>query len=63
MKKNLSWPVILVLGVVGDLIGRFIQGGVITEGIGVLGDLLFVVGVIYMIIALVKRTKGGASSK
>ena len=63
MKKNLSWPVILVLGVVGDLIGRFIQGGAITEGIGVLGDLLFVVGVIYMIIALVKRAKGGALVK
>jgi hypothetical protein len=56
MKKNISWQVLILLGVVGIVISR-VASGVIIDSIGVLGDLLFLLGVVNLISALVKRKK------
>mgnify|MGYP001573237102 CR=1 len=56
MKKNLSWKVLLGLGLVLDLIGRFLDG-VILNAIGVLGDLLFLFGIVSLISILIRKIK------
>jgi len=56
MKKNLSWQVLLLLGVIGIIISRILDG-VVFQAIGVLGDILFVLGVINMIRGMIKRNK------
>ncbi|MBU6431279.1 MAG: hypothetical protein KGJ58_00550 [Patescibacteria group bacterium] len=56
MKKNISWQVLLGLGLALDLIGRFLEGTVF-HAIGVLGDLLFLFGVINLITTLIIKRK------
>lgn len=56
MKKNISWQVLIVIGLVGDLIGRFTVG-IIGDAIGVLGDICLLIGIANMIIAWLKNKK------
>lgn len=56
MKKNISWQVLLGLGLLGDLTGRFL-GGPIFHTIGVLGDLLFLFGVVNLIATLIRKRR------
>ena len=62
MKKNISWQVLIVIGLAGDLIGRFTDG-VIGDGIGVIGDVCFLIGIANMIVAFVKNKKQKDISK
>lgn len=61
MKKSLSWQVLLLLGVIVIIIGRTI-GGVIGQIINVLGDILFLLGVVNMISTMLKKRKAENNS-
>lgn len=56
MKKNISWQVLIIIGLSGDLIGRFTIG-VIGDAIGVVGDICFLIGMANMIVYFVKKRK------
>ena len=56
MKKNISWQVLLSLGFVLNLIGRFLDG-VIFSAIGVLGSLLFLLGIVNLVAMLIRKRK------
>lgn len=56
MKNNISWQVLILIGLVGALIGYFI-GGVIGSAIGVFGDICFLIGVANMVVAWTKNRK------
>lgn len=45
MKKELSWSVLLLLGLIAFGISKLI-GGVIGDGIGLLADILLLLGVV-----------------
>lgn len=66
MKKNISWQMLIVIGLVGDLVGRFTVG-VVGDAVGVAGDICFLIGIVNMIVALIKNRKerklGSDSSK
>ena len=62
MKKNLSWKILIPLGVVCILIGRLVQGGVITDAIGVLGDIVFLLGAVNLIATFYKNKKAKQTS-
>ncbi len=56
MKKKLSWAVILAIGIVCWFLSRAI-GGVVGSSIGLLADILILVGVITGIVEAVKKHK------
>jgi|GEM_PF-6049031 len=57
MKKNISWQVLLVIGLICWITGRFIIVGVIGNAIGLVGDICLLMGIVNMIIYFVKRRK------
>jgi|GEM_PF-3993348 len=57
MKKNISWQVLIIIGLVGIITGQFIIIGVIGNAIGVVGDICFLIGIVNMIIAFAKGRK------
>jgi hypothetical protein len=54
---RLSWKVLLPLGLVGHFIGAWLQGNVVTQGIGIAGDLIFLVGLVDFFSSLFKSKK------
>ena len=56
MKKNISWPVLIIIGLVGDFIGRFTDG-IIGDAVGVIGDICLLIGIVNAIVILIKRRK------
>jgi hypothetical protein len=56
MKKNISWQVLIIIGLVGDLIGRFTVG-IIGDAIGVVGDICLLIGIANMLVAWIKNKK------
>ena len=57
MKKNLSWKFLLSLGVIGIVMGRLMLNSVLGEIIGVFGDIMFLLGVVNLVSALIKKRK------
>lgn len=57
MKKNLSWSILLIIGVVGKLVGNFFSNNIFALGIGVIGDICFLIGIIYFFIFLFHKIK------
>lgn len=57
MKKNISWQMLIVVGLVGSLAGRFIISGVIGNAVGVFGDICLLIGIVNAIVALIKSRK------
>lgn len=56
MKKNISWQVLVAVGLIGSLAGRFI-GGIVGNAIGVVGDSCLLIGIVNMIVALIKNRR------
>ena len=56
MKKKLSWQVTLVLGIVFYFLAKAVSG-VIGDFIGVLADILLLVGIITGVVEAVKKNR------
>lgn len=56
MKKEISWQVLIAIGLVGIFTGRFV-GDVIGSAIGVVGDICLLIGIANGIVAFVKNRK------
>lgn len=57
MKKNISWQMLIVIGLVSFLAGRFIISGIIGNAIGVFGDVCLLIGIVNAIVALIKKRR------
>jgi len=57
MKKNLSWSTLLIIGVVGKLVGYLFSDNMFALGVGVIGDVCFIIGIIYFFIFLFHKNK------
>lgn len=56
MKKNISWQVLIIIGLAGSIVGRLIEG-VAGNAVGVLGDICLLIGIANMIVAFVKNRR------
>ena len=58
LKKNLSWQVLLIGGFVLHLLGYFLNTySVVFSGLGVIGDIMFLLGIVNFITYLIRRKK------
>jgi hypothetical protein len=56
LKKLLSWKMLLIVGFTLHTIAYFIQGYYpLFSAVGVIGDIMFVLGLVNLIVYLVKK--------
>lgn len=56
MKNNISWKALLLIGVIAIVVSRVFEG-VVANAIGVLGDIVFLIGLVSMISSMIKARK------
>lgn len=55
--KKLSWKILLFGGLLLDIIARFLQDNVLFQALGVLGDIMFLLGLVNLITILIKKRR------
>lgn len=64
MKKSLSWKMLLILGFAMHSIAYFIQDSYpLFSAVGVLGDIMFLLGLVNLISTLIKKKRDNKSAK
>lgn len=56
MKKTLSWKILIPVGLILHFTA-YLSDNVIILGLGILGDLMFIFGIINLVTGLIRRNK------